>query len=473
MGAAPAAGRAAAPKPPAPLTRMSWERALGKLKAGKSLSFVEVTDPIDVHGSFTWPFECTACLFDKGFHARDAVFTRVVDLRGTTFMGDVDMQGATFEGPVLFVPFPDVRFRTADCANRHRRHPEQPCSIVANFQAPASFSLATFEDVGDFESVTFELPVDFSLARFQNEADFSKTTFSGDASFRNARFTGAASFLGANFQKLQFDYVRSSGSLDFSSAVFACTRSNASCQGKATDVVPDALFDYSVVGELAFTQTTFDPGVRLSMAVLQATDLVLAPADVRYVAVGDRERILGLIETGAKSTNDLGVANEAHYRLQASRSTRYPWPVHALDFAFYRSIAGYLVEPLQPLLTLLALALLVSFLRALLPAPRRRRLKVRVQVAWRQRSLGAARSHAKRLGPRRKRVPGAVAAGWSSVRLYLHQLLDTLLLMWPGSGASQAGRRVEANVYRILFVCMLIGFANSNPTLRQMFDALR
>ena len=36
-----------------------------------------------------------------------------------------------------------------------------------------------------------------------------------------------------------------------------------------------------------------------------------------------------------------------------------------------------------------------------------------------------------------------------------------------------AARRIEVFAYRLLFVCALIGLANSNPTLRQMFDAIR
>ena len=32
--------------------------------------------------------------------------------------------------------------------------------------------------------------------------------------------------------------------------------------------------------------------------------------------------------------------------------------------------------------------------------------------------------------------------------------------------------RLEMLTYRALVVCVLIGLANSNPTLRQMFDAL-
>ncbi len=51
----------------------------------------------------------------------------------------------------------------------------------------------------------------------------------------------------------------------------------------------------------------------------------------------------------------------------------------------------------------------------------------------------------------------------------------TLALIPPGGGraAERQSRQVEVWVYRILFACALIGFANSNPTLRQMLDAVR
>jgi hypothetical protein len=39
-------------------------------------------------------------------------------------------------------------------------------------------------------------------------------------------------------------------------------------------------------------------------------------------------------------------------------------------------------------------------------------------------------------------------------------------------GSESSGRRLEIVAYRLLVVCALLGLANSNPTLRQMVDAL-
>ena len=59
-----------------------------------------------------------------------------------------------------------------------------------------------------------------------------------------------------------------------------------------------------------------------------------------------------------------------------------------------------------------------------------------------------------------------------------NELLDTLTVVWPrkpdpeSSDWTRLSRRVEGLAYRILIVCVLLGLANSNPTLRQMLDAL-
>jgi hypothetical protein len=56
------------------------------------------------------------------------------------------------------------------------------------------------------------------------------------------------------------------------------------------------------------------------------------------------------------------------------------------------------------------------------------------------------------------------------------QLLDTLALVGrrrsDGESGDSSRRRLEILAYRLLVVCALLGLANSNPTLRQMVDAL-
>jgi hypothetical protein len=74
--------------------------------------------------------------------------------------------------------------------------------------------------------------------------------------------------------------------------------------------------------------------------------------------------------------------------------------------------------------------------------------------------------------PRRRARLARAARLRRTLDRFLHELLDTLTLLWPGAKGALTGRRFEAATYRVLFVLMLVGFANSNPTLRQMLDAL-
>jgi len=162
--------------------------------------------------------------------------------------------------------------------------------------------------------------------------------------------------------------------------------------------------------------------------------------------------VLELIESSAKARDDLALANDAHYRLEVLRSQHYAWPLHVLDLVFYRSVAGYLVRPVHPLVTLLALVLVVSAIRS---SRRSRRVSGSSSVQTRTFSVR-----------RRRSFRGALDD-------YAHEVLDTVAFIAPGQGEAALGRRFESNVYRVLVVCALFGLANSNPTLRQMLDALR
>jgi uncharacterized protein YjbI with pentapeptide repeats len=499
IGTAQALGAGAVvPAQPPCASKCTGPEALAILESGQPLSNVDVTTPL----------ECRpACTFANAVTANHALFEKSVDLRGAKFKGNVELQGATFQAPALFQ---GAHFKTA--VNDFSL---ATFSGLASFDnamfAKADFSLTTFSGLASFVSATFMQNVDFSAAHFSDETDFGSTNFDAKAMFDSARFGKAASFLGAVIHVFFFNYVRSSGSVDFGQATFSCTQAqheettgqtgveegkNAESESgnnepedeAAKDEEPwsdeddctraaensdsaDAEFTYSAFNDISFDQTTFDPGAQLDMDSFHASQLVFAPSDIHHVKPADRVPILGLIETSATSANDLGVANEAHYRRLALRSQSETWPLRVLDFVFYRSIAGYLVEPFQPLLTLLALALVMSFVRL-----HRTKLRRRVK-AWQKRNARAPRPPAPmRAGsPRRpmaSRFAAWTAEAWEALGRFGHELLDTLILMWPWSAAASAGRRFEATVYRVLFVCMLFGFAASNPTLRQMLDAL-
>jgi hypothetical protein len=123
-----------------------------------------------------------------------------------------------------------------------------------------------------------------------------------------------------------------------------------------------------------------------------------------------------------------------------------------LDKVFYRGIAGYFVRPFRPLLTLLALAVFFSLMRY-----------VRQPVT--RPSIEGSHLHTI------LRSAGTRGASFANC------FFDTLASIGRG-GSSRDGQppgaaaRIEILTYRVLLACALIGFANSNPTLREMFDTL-
>jgi uncharacterized protein YjbI with pentapeptide repeats len=481
---------------------------------GRSLHDVVVKGPFVLKGTVTQPFECTACTFRGPFIGHDAVFKRLVDLSGSTFKRQVNLKGAVFEAPVLF------------------GSPEGG----ANFGSNADFTLVTFGDLADFETAKFAGTATFVLSRFRGDAIFAgvplESGFEKEADFERASFSAAADFRQRSFAKsVDFRRVTFSGSSDFSGATFQAdaefnwthfgretTFLNATTSAGTVGMVLDNIradgpIDFraaningrlrvanSEVPGLSFARANFcsDVGskVECGLAVerVSSSDFFMDLGSIEHVNVGlpdnpadapatteARKTTLALIESSAKARGNLPLANDAHYRLQVLKSHDYSWPFYVLDSVFYRMIAGYLVRPLHPIVTLLALALLISFLRVVIlvpETPHDSEAPSRVRPGWRRKlratpdGLALSLERMGRLIRLRRLGSWFRDSFWPGLEQLGHELLDALSLIWPGSGAAKGGRRLEAAVYRVLVVCMLIGFANSNPTLRQMFDAL-
>ena len=158
-----------------------------------------------------------------------------------------------------------------------------------------------------------------------------------------------------------------------------------------------------------------------------------------------------MVKVSAKVRNDLTVANDAHYDLAALRSDGYWWPWRMLDRGFSGGIAGYFVRPFKPMVALLVLAAILALVRTIRtrsnsPQPRR-------SARWRS----------------------TIADAGMWLHRFTTELLDALARIGRGASTDgpSLGRRLETFTYRVLIVCAVLGFANSNPTLRQMLDALR
>jgi Pentapeptide repeats (9 copies) len=432
-------------------------------------SDVVVPDRLVLSGidTISAPFRCRGCRFEKGIDASGVTFERTVDLAGARIGEDASFRGTTFRGPAVFGA--------------------ETCS--AGFAGGADFSLAVFDDLASFDGTSFARAATFDDAQFRGDADFGSACFFRQTLFRQASFAGRASFTqtrfirggifdgtsfarGASFLAATFSAPRaqppaasfqdasSGGDLDFTFAQFAIvTKKKKHVPPAVRRETDQAAFSYLVcTGSASFRDADFAPDYGIAMDHVHIGDLVLDVAAARQVDEdpgqdANQRTVLDLIESSANDRGDLKVANDAHYRAEILVSNHYHQPWRALDYVFYRGVAGYLVRPLRPILVLLALVLLLALVRVAVAGP----------------SVEAHGRHRTGLGSRLR------GAGTRS-RNILVDVFDTIALVGPrgsrAAGELSVGRRFEIFVYRLLVVCALLALANANPTLRQMVDSL-
>ena len=447
-----------------------------------------ITSKVDLSdGPVAKTFTCLNCRFQQAFVAVDTTFGSLVDVRGSTFAGNVDFAKANFTAQAVF---------------------GSPSSVT-RFAASTDFSLATFHDLATFEDAIFQerdakaarkscdatVPdtTDFQLARFDAGATFATDAIYGDADFRRALFTGTADLSNMRFlQQAMFDGTEFQGAVNLGAGNFKCSSSFESArldkgasfvattfpaQSDAPDISDSFQglqcggtldFSFAELGRsVSFKNMVVNGGItfhgaklmsngEVTWANVAATSLDMDVGQAKKaIDSTDLPTVLADIESSAKASGDLGRANDADYELKVLASNQRGWFGHAVDVVFYRTMAGYLVRPLQPLAALLILAAIMTLVHA-------------GRKAW---------PH-----------PAATSRGWwnrckseaGRIRRILPPLgtayLETLALVVPGKGPSPSQRPIrwlEVIAYRLLFVCMLIGLANTNPTLRQMLDAIR
>lgn len=431
------------------------------LRSGRSFvgNHIELCGDLDLADAVVGGvLECRACVIAGTLAADDAHFEEAVDLSGTHVLGRLSARAAQFDRPVSFNQLPRGRhstvagqadfelaefasvatFRGADFAGAAHfdlaRFADDAIFDGTDFAKNASFRAARFAKRAGFvgETTQFLRQADFDSASFAGSAAFSQADFEGPADFNNAVFFDGGQFVGTTFAKATFEYLRAT-SLDF------------------TAVEPDLVdFSYGSAQSVNFRDAIFSPN-GLELQHVAIADLDLAVADVRYVA-GDRLAALQLIEQSAKNRGDLAVANDAHYQEDVMASNKDDAFVHILDVVFYRWVAGYLVRPLHPVVALLLLILAAGIFRSSLRRLRRPRGARSAGPLWRRAATGVGRTG--------------------------NALFDTVQAILPGDKPlpSQEGWlflvRFETFVYRVLAACILIGLANSNPTLRQVLSAL-
>ena len=470
---------ACAPGAPAQPTRQLTAKAFAAQVRSRSLAGVEVVGDV-VLGGTGHAVVCTNCTFDGSVVARGRDVHGPVDLAGSTFDGIVDfrdsavrkafdVEGATFHAPALF-----------------------GSSGVAEFEGPANFSLASFDQAAIFEHAEFDGSANFGLARFASDAIFSRASASDALTFDRAAFSGAAEFVGltthgdASFQGVEFhgpaDFSHShiAGGASFAYAHFGAGATflytsfvNLTGNGEDSFLRVDAagpldfthatfgqtmdFSDASSAGTMTFTGATF-PGGTLTFNDASLGGLLIGVQALRdHVdpdVLANRDQDLSLLEATAKARNNLGLANAAHYTRQVLLSGQERWYVRPLDVVFYRYGAGYFVRPYNPMIVLFVLVGMFALWRSYKQDREPRQLDLAVA------------------GPAvRVQVAGSTALAVATA--FPTEYAKTLVTVIPGKGDNTDTYGVEVIAYRLLGACVLIGFANTNPTLRQMFDALR
>jgi hypothetical protein len=443
----------AAAAPARAAVTMSGDEVVAALKQrGLSLTHATITSTVDLRGGVVrHPFSCRDCVFRGGLLGDDAVFDGTLQLSGSQISGPMLMRRATFRAPVIAGPTGGNPGYTS-------------------FAGRVNFTFARFEDVASFVRASFAHDADFTAARFADEAVFAQVTFGGQAVFERVSAPRGVDFRDSDFNATtSFAAAELGPPADFSDARFASfagfSGTRFTRDGTFVGVVfgydggrtYGVAFDHATVernlvfdlaqfsGRANFRRTSADGALSFERAdlnppagkLLVFTDVSAGAfamdvdAAQTVVQRSDRERVLELIETGAKARGDLGVANDARFSLEVMRSREQPWWKRIPNVVFFRVVAGYFVRPFHPIVALVLLVAIVALVRV-----------------------------------------GRAAAGSfrSELSRFAHEFLDALALIVPGG--DDGGRRLEALAYRVLVVCALIGFANSNPTLREMFDAL-
>jgi hypothetical protein len=469
---------------------VSSQELVRRAAAGKPIDLVDTTieGDIDLHavGMLTKPLRCQRCRLTGSLNATDVVFERVVDLRDSTLQGTLNLNGSIFkeragfdqmriEGPASAVAtrfLGDTSFRRVEFHDSVQFDQSQISKRVffgkSTFSKEASFQGTTFDSGANFvqcsfsgnspdnspdnnfEDAVFKDTVNFFLAEFRDAVTFEGAELDGGGSFRLVEFYANAAF----------DRVSSGKTLDFNGAILKADLS---------------LTNFTSSGSVSLVGISPGQG-ELFMEQLSINDFSMDVEMVKTIR-GSKEKVLEVIEHSAQERGDLSTANNARYELLSLQGKKKTSKIaRFLDATFYGAIAGYLVRPIHPLVSLTFLLVIASIIRAipglwtLLTSGRSEKShsnhsSSRGIVAWtRRRILGAEKTVAvflcavtASLGVAFRRKPDIKLADRDEVETYL--------------GA--AFRWIEFIAYKLLLAVLLLAVGNSSATIRQIIDTVR
>jgi uncharacterized protein YjbI with pentapeptide repeats len=406
-------------------------------------------------------------------------------------------QGAGCGTRTPAVTFADARFFSATSFEGMSTYGDA-CFIAAEFVASptgaTSFVGASFFGEADFQGGSFDNQVDFSGAVFNGFATFDDANFAEGATFESATIT--CGMIDSSDGGASFDPVTAVGTLDFENAIF---------DDQENVCATDFFYLSGSVGALDLRNftlrtndnpalTTMNPPIqdqppnfaifhpvgteptRIGQLFMGLGELgLLYTEDTNGNPIPDpsgEEEAAQLIGATAKAVGDLGLTNDAHYKYEELRTSQFQWYRKIPAEVVYGGMMGYLVRPLNPIAAFLVLAALAACLRVGLVSRRRRKAAADHRPpAWAPPPDEPPPLSA------RERVKARLAIALITIDRLAHAYLDTLSSVAPGwaGGPGKDGStlaRVERFSYRFLLACALIALAASDPSLRQLVQAV-
>lgn|GEM_PF-1278234 len=499
--------------------------------SGIELAGSTVAGDLDLRGlAVGQPIRCHNCRFTGVFRASNAKFAAILDLRGSRFDGPFQAEGASFGAAVLFgelsgspvrfmeeVDFSfaafddiasfeaaqfgraalflgtsfrdDVSFANADFsqevsfdsaqfdgitvftglaadAEDGSSQPIGPCRKASYgrgvFRGPASFTRTRFSGAADFHQRCFESAASFEGAAFGGRTNFIQGFFGGVAQFGRTHFDQGASFSGTRFDGLAyFQEVTASGLLNFNFVTFQRHADFFNLTSSGTVDFRWAVFGLPQAGSQPLPDAVTRHRSSLETIIMNqlSAEHLLMDLEVipRIQSSQVQQQTLSLIESSAKQRSDLELANNARFRRLSLKHETYHGLRRLADWV-YRYPMGYLVRPLWPLFSLLLLVFVGGLVRLTY-------WLLKGSASPESQTQAEARSRAGKAQLSVGRIVSAVLDHWGAA-------LAAAFQPKPNFSRESLGLWIEYSLEKTLLVAFLFGLANSNPTLREMLDAI-
>lgn len=426
------------------------------------------------------PLRCRDCRFTGSFQGIDLILERIVDFSGSVFEGPFDMSAALFRdragfeevvfaGPAVFG---SARF-LAD-ASFGRSEFQGPAGFDRiQFGAAAGFSGSTFAGDTGFERAQFAMGADFAGARFRARSSFADASFARRVSFARAEFAEEASFTGA--------FLGAGGNFGVQSFSRGCSFEGVNAAG-STEFLGAGLAGEGVFNNFSSTGTLALDGIRmvgadarLFLDRVAVSRFTMDVDQVNHVAgPAVRKEALAKVEQAGRESGDLALANRARFRLLDLEGADKQGFARLWDRLILRNVGGYLVRPINPLVTLLVLVLIGGLIRS----ARSLRHGMRSWWAARPENGGSrglrARMH-RGLLISEKAVARLLSGISRAMNVAVRRKPDHIKLDDPERARSYLAVGVlwgEFLVYKLMIAVFLLALGNSNATVRQLLDAV-